>query len=55
MKRLYVLIDQKLDVVYGCVQGGHAVAQWLLEHPIRIGTTAILSTYMPTWINGELD
>lgn len=30
MKRLYVLIDQKLDVVYGC---GHAVAQWLLEHP----------------------
>ncbi len=33
MKRLYVLIDQKLDVVYGCVQGGHAVAQWLLEHP----------------------
>lgn len=33
MKRLYVLIDQKLDAVYGCVQGGHAVAQWLLEHP----------------------
>ncbi len=31
MKRLYVLINQKLDVVYGC--GGHAVAQWLLEHP----------------------
>lgn len=30
MKRLYVLIDQKLDAVYGCVQ---AVAQWLLEHP----------------------
>lgn len=29
----YVLIDQKLDAVYGCVQGGHAVAQWLLEHP----------------------
>lgn len=33
MKKLYVLIDQKLDAVYGCVQGGHAVAQWLLEHP----------------------
>lgn len=28
-----LLIDQKLDAVYGCVQGGHAVAQWLLEHP----------------------
>ena len=33
MKKLYVLIDQKLDEVYGCEQGGHAVAQWLLEHP----------------------
>lgn len=32
-KRLYVLISNKLDSVYGCVQGGHAVAQWLLNHP----------------------
>lgn len=33
MKRLYVLIDESLDPIYGCVQGGHAVAQWLLDHP----------------------
>jgi hypothetical protein len=33
MQRLYVLIDQSLNPVYGCVQGGHAVAQWLLSHP----------------------
>ena len=32
-KRLYVLIDKELNPVYGCVQGGHAVAQWLLDHP----------------------
>jgi len=32
-RRLYVLIDKSLEPVYGCVQGGHAVAQWLLEHP----------------------
>jgi len=31
--RLYVLIDKSLAPIYGCVQGGHAVAQWLLEHP----------------------
>jgi len=31
--RLYVLIDKSLEPVYGCVQGGHVVAQWLLEHP----------------------
>lgn len=35
MKRLYVLIDQKLDVVYGCVQGGHS-GYWNIL--IRIGT-----------------
>ena len=33
MKRLYVLINKDLDPIYGCVQGGHVVAQWLLEHP----------------------
>ena len=32
-KRLYVLIDKNLNSIYGCVQGGHAVAQWLLDHP----------------------
>ena len=30
--KLYVLIDKSLDAVYGCVQGGHAVAQWLIEN-----------------------
>lgn len=32
MKRLYVLVDKKLNPIYGCVQGGHAVAQYMLEH-----------------------
>jgi len=31
-KKLYILIDETLEPIYGCVQGGHAVAQWLLEH-----------------------
>lgn len=31
--RLYVIIDESLEPVYGCVQGGHAVAQYLLENP----------------------
>lgn len=33
MRRLYVLTDRSLEPVYACIQGGHAVAQWLLEHP----------------------
>lgn len=31
-RRLYVLCDYKLDPVYSCVQGAHAVAQYLLNH-----------------------
>ena len=33
MQKLYVLISNKLDSIYGCVQGGHVVAEWLLTHP----------------------
>jgi len=32
-RKLYVLVDKTLRPVYGCVQGGHAVAQWMIEHP----------------------
>lgn len=32
-QRLHVLINKDLNPVYGCVQGGHGVAQWLLDHP----------------------
>lgn len=28
-----MLIDKELDSIYGCVQGGHVVAEWLLKHP----------------------
>lgn len=27
-----MLISKDLDPIYGCVQGGHAVAQWLIDH-----------------------
>ncbi len=31
--KLYVLVSNKLNPIYGAVQGGHAIAQFLLEHP----------------------
>lgn len=31
-KRLYVIVDSSLPLPYQGVQGGHAVAQWLLDH-----------------------
>lgn len=33
LKETNPIICESDDAVYGCVQGGHAVAQWLLEHP----------------------
>lgn len=30
--KLYILIDKNLDPIYGAVQGGHAVAEWMHEH-----------------------
>ncbi len=31
--RLYIVVDESLSPVYGCVQGGHAACQFLLDHP----------------------
>jgi hypothetical protein len=31
-KRLYVLVNNHLSTVYGCVQGGHAVAKYLIDN-----------------------
>ena len=31
--RLYIIVDQSLSPVYGCVQGGHAACQFLIDHP----------------------
>jgi hypothetical protein len=30
--KLYVLVNKELNPIYGCVQGGHAVAQWLIDN-----------------------
>ncbi len=54
MQRLYVLIDEQLDPIYGCVQGGHAVAQWLLDHPEQNWNNSYLiylSANVSNWID----
>lgn len=33
MERLHIVIDEELPTVYGCVQGGHAVAEWMIKNP----------------------
>ena len=33
MSRLFVLVNNEMPLAYQGVQAGHAVAQWLIEHP----------------------
>lgn len=30
--KLYILTDKTLDPIYAAVQGGHAVAEWMMEN-----------------------
>lgn len=32
MRKLYVIINEELDPIYGCVQGGHAVAGYIKKY-----------------------
>lgn len=49
-QRLHVLIDKTLNPIYGCVQGGHGVAQWLLDHPNQDWNNSYL-IYLSTDVN----
>lgn len=45
-KKLYILCNRRLAPMYASVQGGHALAQWILEHPNEydLGMTLIYLT-----------
>ena len=45
---LYVLIDKNLDPIYGAVQGGHAIASWLL-YQYRLEFNKYASEDQPIW------
>lgn len=32
-EKLYILVSNKLSPIYAAVQGGHAIAQFLIDHP----------------------
>jgi len=33
MYKMYVIVREDMPKVYAAVQGGHALAQWMLDHP----------------------
>ena len=51
--KLYILIDKNLDPIYGAVQGGHAVAEWIIEHG-QIETKSSGLRYHNEWNNEYL-
>lgn len=51
--KLYILIDKNLDPIYGAVQGGHAVAKWMIEHG-QIESKPSGQRYYNEWNNDYL-
>lgn len=46
--KLYILIDNNLSPIYGAVQGGHAVAEWMTNN-VDINYNKFAVEYQPNW------
>ena len=53
MEKLYILVDEQLDLAYQGVQGGHALAQWLIENPNQTWNNQTL-IYLKANLNKEI-
>lgn len=54
--KLYILVSNQLNHIYGAVQGGHAIAQFLIEHPDsewKNNTVVYLSCDMDNFLNRQ--
>ena len=54
--RLYRLVSNHLNPIYGAVQGGHAIAQFLIEHPDsewKNNTVVYLSCDIDNFLNRQ--
>lgn len=51
--KLYILIDKNLDPIYGAVQGGHAIAEWIIEHG-QVESLSSGKRYHDIWNNEYL-
>lgn len=55
-KKLYILVSNRLNPIYGAVQGGHAIAQFLIEHPDsewKNNTVVYLSCDIDNFLNRQ--
>ena len=54
--KLYILVSNQLNPIYGAVQGGHAIAQFLIEHPNsewKNNTVVYLSCDIDNFLNRQ--
>lgn len=54
--KLYILVSNQLNSIYGAVQGGHAIAQFLIEHPNsewKNNTVVYLSCDIDNFLNRQ--
>lgn len=54
--KLYILVSNRLNPIYGAVQGGHAIAQFLIEHPNsewKNNTVVYLSCDIDNFLNRQ--
>lgn len=52
--KLYVLCSDKLDPVYACVQGGHAVAEYMIDNHVEIQDWVTDRNLKNCWINDTI-
>lgn len=52
--KLYVLCSDKLDPVYACVQGGHAVAEYMIDNHVELHDWISDKNLKNCWTNNTI-
>lgn len=54
-QKLYVLCNRRLASVYAAVQAGHAIAQWIHEHPGKYDVKNTTLVYLTCRVDLKLE
>lgn len=52
-KKMYILVSRRLAPIYASVQGGHALAQWMIEHPGKWNNETLI--YLTCRLDRKID
>ena len=54
-KKMYILCNRRLQSTYQIVQGSHALAQWILEHPGQYDNKNTTLVYLNCSLNKKME